>query len=246
MDIENVLTIDAVVDSGAYVSAIAPSELSRIKQKAPANILKIHDPPSFQIQVANGQIEELIATATYKFVIGDNTFAENFIVMKKLTGPNIELHFMRHNIVVIDTTHSLIFFRPLTMRAKSAAIETSAKPQPVLIHDSTTVPPMTAKTITAFLDLPSEWHTTRTVTPVVQFTEAVSLLISHSISMMIDKKTAVRITNTTKSPYLIKKNTKIAEISVVISEQSKFINAVDTAILSTIPERDPDLTTYLS
>ena len=37
------------------------------------------------------------------------------------------------------------------------------------------------------------------------------------------QKTAVRITNTTKSPYLIKKNTQIAEFSVVTPEQSKFI-----------------------
>ena len=59
-------------------------------------------------------------------------------------------------------------------------------------------------------------------------------------------KKAVRITNTTESPYLIKKNTQIAEFSVVTPEQSKFIRPVDTAILSMIPEGDPNLTTYLS
>ena len=105
---------------------------------------------------------------------------------------------------------------------------------------------MTTKTITAFVDHPSEWHTTGTVTPVGKFTEAASLLISHSISTIIDKQTAVRITNTTDSPYLIKKNTQIAEFSVVTPEQSKFIRPVDTAILSMIPEGDPDLTTYLN
>ena len=105
---------------------------------------------------------------------------------------------------------------------------------------------MTTKTITAFVDHPSEWHTTGTVTPVGKFTEAASLLISHSISTIIDKKTAVRITNTTESSYLIKKNTQIAEFSVVTPEQSKFIRQVDTATLSMIPEGDPHLTTYLS
>ena len=53
---ENGLTIDALVDSGAYVSAIAQTVLDRVKQKAPANIFKIGDPPSFQIQLANGQL----------------------------------------------------------------------------------------------------------------------------------------------------------------------------------------------
>ena len=37
------LTIDALVDSGAYVSAIAQKVLDRIQQQAPSNILKIDD-----------------------------------------------------------------------------------------------------------------------------------------------------------------------------------------------------------
>ena len=95
----------------------------------------------------------------------DKTFAEHFVVLKNLTGPIIGLHFMRHNSVVIDTTHGLIHFPHFAMPARNAAIATSAKPQPFLIQDNTTVPPMTTKTITAFVYHPSEWHTTATVTP---------------------------------------------------------------------------------
>ena len=50
------------------------------------------------------------------------------VVMRSLTGPIIGLHFMRHNSVVIDTTHGRIDFPQLTMQAKNVAIETSAKP----------------------------------------------------------------------------------------------------------------------
>ena len=127
-DFENGLIIDAMVDSGAYVSAIAQTELDRIKQQAPGNIFKINDPPNFQIQVAIGQLEKPISTATFKLDIGDNTFAEHFVVMKNLTGPIIGMHFMRHNSVVIDTTHGFIHFPHLTMQAKKTAIEASANP----------------------------------------------------------------------------------------------------------------------
>ena len=75
LDFENGLTIDAFVDSGAYVSAIAQKELDRIQQQAPSNILKIDDSPNFQIQVANGQLEKPTATTTLKFDIGDHIFA---------------------------------------------------------------------------------------------------------------------------------------------------------------------------
>ena len=55
LDFENGLTIHAPGDSGAYVSAIAQKEVDRIQQQGPSNILKIDNPPNFQIQVANGQ-----------------------------------------------------------------------------------------------------------------------------------------------------------------------------------------------
>ena len=46
-DFKNGLIIDVLVDSGAYVSSIAQTELERIKQPAPDNVLKFDDPPMF-------------------------------------------------------------------------------------------------------------------------------------------------------------------------------------------------------
>ena len=54
------------------------------------------------------------------------------------------------------------------------------------------------------------------------------------------------MTNTTESPYLIKKHTEVAEFSVVTPEQSKLIKPVDMAILSMIPQSDLGLTAYLN
>ena len=153
---------------------------------------------------------------------------------------------MRNNNVVIDTTHGLINFPHLTMQVKTASSGTTTKPQPVITDEALTIPPTTTKTITAFIDLPSKWNTTGSVTPLEKFTETASLLISHSRSTIIDKGIAVRVTNTTESPYLIKKHTQIAEFSVVTPEQSEHIKPVDMAILSMILQGDPDLTACLN
>ena len=198
------------------------------------------------MQVANGQLEKPLPTATLKFEIGDNSFVEHFVVMKKLTEPIIGLHFMRNNSVVIDTTYGLIQIPHLTMQVKTASSETTTKPQPVITDDALTIPPTTTKTITAFIDHPSKWNTTGTVTPLEKFTETASFLISHSMSTIFDKRIAVRVTNITESPYSIKKHTAIAKLSVVTPEQSKHIKRVDLAILSMIAQGDPDLTTYLN
>ena len=246
LDFEKNLTVDALVDSGAFVSAITQDDLETIKQTAPNNILKIDDPPNFQIQVANGQLEKPLSTATLKIEIGDDSFDEHFVVMKKLTRPIIGLHFIRNNSVVIDTTHGLIHLPHLTMQVKTASSETTTKPQPVITDEALTIPPTTTKTITAFIDHPSKWNTTGTVTPLEKFTETAILLISHSMSTIIDKRIAVRVTNTTESPYHIKKHTQLAEFSVVTPEQSKHIKPVNMAILSVIPQDDPDLTAYLN
>ena len=220
--------------------------METIKQKAPNNILKIDDPINFQLQVANGQLEKPLSTATLKFEIGDNSFAEHFAVIKKLTGPIFGLHFMRNNSVVIDTTQGLIHFPHLTIHVKTTSSETTTKPQPFITDEALSIPPTTTKTITAFIDRPSKWNTTGTVTPLEKFTETASLLISHPMTTISDKRTAVRVTNTTKSPYNIKKHTQIAEFSVVTPEESRYIKPVDMAILTMIPQDDPDLTAYLN
>ena len=93
---ENNLTVYALVDSGAFVSAIDQDDLDTMKQEAPNNILKIDEPPVFQIQVANGQLEKPLSTVTLKSENEDKTVVEQFVVMKKVTGPIIGLHFMRN------------------------------------------------------------------------------------------------------------------------------------------------------
>ena len=200
--------------------AVAQNDLDTIEEKAPNIILKINDPPNFQIQVANSQLEKPSVMATLKIEIVDNIFAEHFVVMKNLTRPTIGLHFIRRNSVVIDTIHCLVLFRHLTMQVKTASTETTTEAQTVIIGDALTIPLTTTKTITVFVDHPSKWNTTGTVTPLEKLTETASLPISHSTSTIIDKRIAVRVTITTQSLYSVKKNTQLAEFSVVTPEHS--------------------------
>ena len=48
LDFDNGLAIDALVDSGAYVRAIAQEELDRIQQQDPPNIIKMMNSPIFK------------------------------------------------------------------------------------------------------------------------------------------------------------------------------------------------------
>ena len=58
------ISVDALADTRAYVDAIAQNNMDTIKQNAPNDVLNINDPPNFQIQVANDQLEKPLATTT--------------------------------------------------------------------------------------------------------------------------------------------------------------------------------------
>ena len=244
MDFENNLTVDALVDSRNYVSAIDQEELDTKKRENPNNVLKINDPPIFHTHTANVQLEKPLITAIFKSENENNTFVDFCVVIEKLAEPITRLHFIKNNSSVIDSIHGFIHFPHLTMQVKTGSSEATAKPQLVRTEDALKIPPRTAKTIRAFVHHPSKWNTTCTVTPLEKFTETASLLISPSMSTINDNRVAVRVTHTTKSGYLFKNNTQNAEFSVITPDQPKYIKTVDMTILSMIPEGDPDLTAY--
>ena len=154
---------------------------------------------------------------------------------------------MRNNRFVNDTTHGLIHFPLLTLQVKTASNEKTAKnPQRVIPDDALTIPPRKTKRITAFVYHPSERNNTGTVTPLEKFTKTAGLLIFQSMSTKTKRRIAVMVTNTMESPYLMKKNARIAEFSVVTPEQSKHIKPVDMTIFSMIPPSDLGQTAYLN
>ena len=108
------LTIDGLVDTGAFTSAIAELDLRKIKLLTPQSI-KEGPPPSFQTMVANGQLETPKTTVELNFEVGDIEFHEIFIVKDKLTGPII----------------GFLFF---TKKSFSVGEETRDTKCPVLLH----------------------------------------------------------------------------------------------------------------
>ena len=115
------------------------------KQIALNNFLKIDEPPNFQLKVADGKLGKLLAGTRLKCETADNIFAEYFVVMKKLTGPNIGLHFMSINSVVLDAKRGHIHFPYSMMQVKTASSETTANSQLFITDDALAIPPKQQK-----------------------------------------------------------------------------------------------------
>ena len=125
LDFENGLAKDALVDSRAYVCAIAQNLIGQSQTTNPSQRLQKQRPSHFRKKVANGQLDKPLVTTALKFDIRDTTFAEHFVVLRNLTGPIIGLHFMRHSSGVIETRQGLMLFQHLRMQVKSAASKTN-------------------------------------------------------------------------------------------------------------------------
>ena len=80
LNFENGLTIDALVESRAYVGGIAQNAVDIIEQQSCSNIFKIDDLLDFQTQLLRGYLDKPLATVTLKFDNRDNIFAKHFVV----------------------------------------------------------------------------------------------------------------------------------------------------------------------
>ena len=86
MDLKS-LSMDALIDSRALANCLPENEMKIMKSVSPDNIVKEMDPPTFKLQVANGDIEAHTKTVQLQFELGDLTLKETFIVATKETGP---------------------------------------------------------------------------------------------------------------------------------------------------------------
>ena len=89
------LTIDGLIDTGALSNALSEADLRKIRLLATLSLVKEGLAPTFQIMVANGQLETPKSTVERKFEGRDIEFHEIFIVMDKLTGSIISLTFSK-------------------------------------------------------------------------------------------------------------------------------------------------------
>ena len=82
-----VLTMDGLVDSGAFINAMSWSDYIAIKLNSDNCVIKEYPQPPFKIECANTQLEQPIATANIQFNIGTftehYTFTDTFVILSK-------------------------------------------------------------------------------------------------------------------------------------------------------------------
>ena len=104
------LTMDGLVDSGAFINAMSWSDYNAIKMSSDNCVIKEDPQTPFKIECANAQLEQPFATADIQFKIGTYTFTDTFVILSKTSFPIIGLNFMRNHQAVIETANGTITF----------------------------------------------------------------------------------------------------------------------------------------
>ena len=204
---------------------------------SPNNLLQESEPPPFKLQVANGDIETPIQV---QFEIGDWTFKETFIVASKINGPILGLTFLKTNSAILDASQGLLHFPHLTYAINPVSEEQPTKPHKVTILNQTILAPDQCITIEALVIIRAIADTTGVIHPLPTYSEDKPIVIASSLSTVHEMKIPIRITNTSPTPFTIKKNTVEAEFHITTPNEAKNIKPISIAALKILTEDDSE------
>ena len=241
------LTLDGLIDTGAHSSAIPEADLRKIRLLAPQSIVKEGPAPSFQIMVANGDLETPKSTVELKFEVGDIEFHEIFIVMEKLSSPIIGLMFLQRNHTVLDMRQGILNFPFFSMQLKTADHKYSNVMEPILNPEDITIPP-NGRTI---IPIQSQIYAENAVTGILQpsdlLNEENDITFCAAIVTLDEGTTRIHVNNFTDQPFKLKKGMHIANFSVMTPEQMKHVRPIDpVSTWHLLNENEEDAIHYIS
>ena len=234
------LTMDGFVDSGAFINAMSWSDYNAFKMNSDNCVIKEYPQPPFNIECANAQLEQPIATADIQFNIGTYTFTDTFVILSKTFFPIIGLNFMRNHQAVIDIANETITYPHVEMTLAMTDEKKNCNPKPlqIMAEGHQTLPPQQTTTVNAIVITTNAIDITGAVQPLPQFDETATIIVAPALATAHNKRINLRIANLTDFPHTIKNHTKLAELQILRPEDTKQIRPVDVATLTT--QQNPD------
>ena len=235
------MTMDGLVDSGAFINAMSWSDYNAIKMNSDSCVIKEYPQPPSKIECANAQLEQPIATADIQFNIGTYTFTDTFVILSKTSFPIIGLNFMRNHQAVIDTANGTINFPhvEMTLAMTDEMKKCNPKPLQIMAEGNQTLPPQQTTTVNAIVITTNMNDVTGAVQPLPQFDETATIIVAPALATAHNKRLNIRFANLTDFPHTIKNHTKLAELQILKPEDTKQIRPVDAAAALKLLE-DPD------
>ena len=113
-------SIHALVDTGAFSSALTPDHLTKIRLKNP-NAISNESKTSIPVKVANGQKLSTLGSVVLTFKLGGQSFSEPFLLLKTMNRPILGLPFFEKNNITINPSNRTLSFPEMTLQLNEIA-----------------------------------------------------------------------------------------------------------------------------
>ena len=234
------ITLDVLVDSGAFINAMSWSDYNAIKISSDNCVIKEYPQPPFKIECANAQQEQPIATADIQFNIGTYTFTGTFVILSKTSFPIIGLSYKRNHQAVIDTANGIITFPHVEMTLAMTDEKKNCNPKPhqIMAEVNQTLLLQQTTTVNAIVITTNTTDITGAVQPLPQLDETATIIVAPALATAHNKRINLQLANLTDFPHTIKRHTKLAELQILKPEDTKQIRHRNVATLTTL--QDPE------
>ena len=95
-------------------------------------------------------------------------------------------------------------------------------------------------TIEAGINLRTLTNTTGIINPTEPYSGEHQLVVASSLSTVTNSKIEIRVTNTSPNPFTLKKNTNLAEFTILSPQEAKQLHPLNSAALKVLAEDDSE------
>ena len=230
----------ALIDTGAFTSALPLEIFQKIRGQAPESILEEKPKPPFRIGLASNEEVEVLFRAKISFTITPASFSETFLILPNMKNILLGYSFLYDNDVKIDVKKSILSLPDFTfqlsyLQNKDGEIERQHIKGKFLLYAlrDQTIAPLLQDMIEVDSEIPLELQdSSGIIEPLAKFEKAYDLCITSSLNKFHQStRTHIGVINLTDDPIIIPAGTFVASYTVLTPEQAKYLLPLEPKIL---------------
>ena len=234
-------TVKALIDTGAFCSAMPLNIFTKLQKENPASITHYNPTPS-SIRVANGSLVPTYGTFKATFNIANEKFTETFLLLKTMNQTILGLPFFEKNDICIHPKSRTLKLPNLTLQltekihhnGKISAV-TPKKNHFLKNNSSISINPNTSEIVKC--SLPNCSYPDGTVAiiePFAKFENQTGLCVTSAlITIKAKEDISLAILNVLPHKVTVQKNSIIARITILTPKQAEYLQPINPQLLTT-------------
>ena len=232
-------TFKALIDTGAFSSAISRNLVQKFKSCSPESIEVLDTSYPTKVRVADGQIN-VCGKAEFCIQLGLNHYKEDFLILEQMSSPILGNRFFVKIDIIIHPSKKLLKFPDFALRINSLNSRNKNLSQKNLVLETiskTVLKSNQQEIIEVQLAKPDISYKLRygSIDPSILIEKKKSLCLMSSMNRLA-VGTAVGVINLNPYPVTISAKTRIAKFVIMTPTQASNINSIHPCLLSSITD----------